>query len=169
MRRPTRWLFAVVGALFLWRAGISIVGTPRHEVLYNLSRPMRICVPSICTTVLRLEVGNTGTAAQDGVRVRLRAAPLRSLPLPVTVRNFGKVDRRVQMSEDEGLRVYELGRLEPQVRVEIEIVFLGQADDVAPDWPDVFVGVEPHQGEAKVGDPALVLFARWMHAFFGWL
>jgi hypothetical protein len=169
MRQVVRWGFAIFATVLLWRAGISILRSPVHEVLYSTGSAPRTCVPAICTTMMTLEVGNTGTADQENVRVRLRAEPLRNLQLPLKVRNFGKVDRAVKLSEVDGQRVYDLGRLEPQKRVEFQIVFFGPADAKHPAWSDILVGIEPTTGEAVPGDPGLVLFARMMHAFFGWL
>jgi len=169
MRRAVRWTFVILGVLFLWRGGTSIFRAPTNEVLYAAGQPRRICVPQICTTMMSLEVGNTGTAPQDNVRVRFRAAPLQGLKLPLKVLDFGKVDRRVKMSEAGGERVYELGRLEPQKRVEFQVVFHGPASELAPTWSEILVGVEAAAGDARPGDPALIQFARFLHAFFGWL
>jgi len=169
MLRSTRWLFAVVGAVLLWRFGISIARAPEHEILYAAGRPLRTCVPENCVTMLNLEVGNTGTAAQSDVRVRFRAAPLAGLALPMKVRNFGKVDRAVEVEEEDGVLVYRLGRLEPQKRVTFEVTFLGPASEPLPTWDALLVAVEPAEGEASPGDPAGVLFLRMMHALFGWL
>ena len=169
MLRVVRWGFAIVGALMLARAGITIFHTPRHEVLFSTQSPLRACVPKGCTTLMLLEVGNAGSKDQDNVRVRLRAEPLRNLQLPLKVRNFGTVDRPVKMTEADGQRVYDLGRLEPQKRVELRIVFVGKPDETAPAWDEILVGVEASQGEAHRGDPSLVQFARYMQAIFGWL
>jgi hypothetical protein len=169
MRRAVRWGLTIFATLFLWRAGISILRSPEHEVLYSAGSAFRTCVPSICTTMLTLQVGNTGTAAQENVRVRLQAEPLRDLMLPLKVRNFGKVDRPVKLQEIDGQRVYDLGLLEPQKRVEFQITFHGPPTAKAPAWPEILVAVEPASGEARPGAPDVVLFARMMHAFFGWL
>ena len=169
MPRAVRWTFLLFGGLLLWRAGISIFSAPRHEVLYAAESPMRVCVPQVCTTMMRLEVGNTGTVDQENVRVRFRAEPLRKLTLPLTVRNFGKVDRPVAISESDGQRIYDLGRLEPRKRVEFNAVFHGQASEQSPAWQDILVGVEAASGETRPGDPSVVQSARLLHAVFGWL
>jgi hypothetical protein len=169
MRFPLRWIFLIVGGVTLWRAGISIFSAPDHEVLYAASQPVHTCVPQTCVTMLTLEVGNTGEEIQPNVRIRLKAAPLRQLQLPVKVLNFGKVARPVKMQESADERVYDLGALEPQKRVELQATFLSPPGQRGPAWDEILVAVEPSAGEAKVGNPGALLFARWMHAFFGWL
>ena len=169
MPHATRWIFAVVGALVLWRTGISIYGAPANEVLFQVSTPTRSCVSANCVTRLELEVGNTGSAVQDNVRVRLRDEPLRGLQLPIKVLTHGKVPRAVKIDEIDGERIYNLGVLEPQKRVMIDVVFIGKASERTPSWSDILVAVEPAAGEAKPGDPSAILFARMMQAFFGWL
>lgn len=164
-----RWLFWIFGGLLLWRSGTSIFATPEHEVHYALQRGFHTCVPSTCVTMLTLEVGNTGEEEQADVRVRLRAAPLRDLQMPLKVLNFGKVERPVEIEEIDGELVYHLGRLEPQKRVELQATFLRQPSEPPASWDDVFVAVEPASGEAQVGSAGGVQFARWMNALFGWL
>lgn len=169
MLRMTRWLFAIVAAVLLWRFGISIARAPEHEVLYSVGKPFRTCVPQTCTTMLDLEVGNTGTAVQPDVRVRFHSAPLGGLAWPMKVRAFGKVDRRVEIEEADGITVYHLGPLEPQKRITFQAVFVGRPADRVQTWDGIFAGVEPAAGEASPGDPGGVLFLRMMHALFGWL
>jgi hypothetical protein len=169
MLRVSRWAFGLIGALLLWRAGISIFRTPAHEVLFSAAAPMRTCLASVCTNLLVMQVGNTGSEPQENVRVRFRAVPLQASPLPMTVRNFGIVDRPVKMTEAAGERVYDLGRLEPQKRVEFKLLFVGKPGESLPSWDDLLVGVEPASGEARLGDPAVVRFARMMQALFGWM
>lgn len=162
-------MLSIAGGLLLATGGISIARSPEHEVIYSLGAPQRFCAGDSCTIALRLELGNTGTAVQETVRVRLRRAPLEQASLPVTIRNFGKVDRPVAVTEDEETREYDLGRLEPQKRVEIAVTYWRKAGEPAPAWEDVFVAIDPGRGDARPGYPAGVLFLRMLHAFFGWL
>src|SRR5262249_8901942 len=127
------------------------------------------CITGNCTTMLLLEVGNTGTMPQENVRIRFHAEPLRRAVLPLTVRNFGKVDRPVKTNETGGQLAYDLGRLQPQKRVELRTVFHAKESEGPPSWNDILIGVEPATGEARAGDPASVMFARMMNAFFWWL
>ena len=169
MLRAVRWTLTAVAALMLWRFGISIARSPQHEVLYSVGKPFRTCVPQTCTTMLELEVGNTGDAPQSDVIVRFKAAPLAGLAWPMKVRAFGKVDRAVTIEEEGGIRTYHLGNLEPQKRITFQATILGKAADPIPTWDGIFVDVKAANGEASPGDPGSVLFLRMMHALFGWL
>jgi hypothetical protein len=162
-----RWTLLGVGALVMLSGGASIFGRPEREVLYNMHRLPPICHAEGCTVLYNLEVGNTGKLDQEQVLIRLRSAALQTALLKPTVRNFGKVERPVGVTEENGVRTYTLGRLDPQARVELQLVLHSQDAGSAPSWEEIFVGVEAPGADLNRGDPEATTLGRVLFALFG--
>ncbi|MBI4518265.1 MAG: hypothetical protein HY699_20895 [Deltaproteobacteria bacterium] len=167
MLRRFRWLLMAIGLLALGSGGASIFSRPAHEVLYSPRPPLRTCLSSGCLAIYIIEVGNTGSEGQEDVRIRLRADVVRAALLPVTVRNFGKVDRPVTVSEAGGVRTFAFGRVKPGDRVELSFTLRHGERFQAPGWEQILVAVEAAQGPAQPGDPAAVALGRMLYAVFG--
>jgi hypothetical protein len=164
VRRGIRWTLGGLGALLLLGGGASIFWQPAHEVLYAAWRGPLTCHSAGCLAIYTLEVGNTGREPQADVRVALRVAFLGG-PLGVSVRDFGKVDRRHTVSDAAGIRTYGLGRLAPRDRVELSVVVLRPDRAGFPAWADMLVGVEPAQGAAQAGNPGATMLLRIWYMF----
>jgi hypothetical protein len=156
-----------VGVMALAGGGASIFTRPDHEVLYSLQPPHWTCTEATCLGMYTLEVGNTGQQPQEYVRVRLRAEALRASILEPNISTFGKVKRAAGVTEEDGIRVYDLGRLKPQERVEIRLVLGYRDQSAAPGWERILVGVDAAQGEAEPGSPAAIMLGRVLYAIFG--
>lgn len=166
--RGARWTLAGLGVLLLLSGGASVFWQPAEEVLFDLQGPLAACTGSGCFMVYTLEVGNTGTEAQADVRVRLRARVLDEAVLPAAVRDFGKIERAVEVTEGDGVRSFALGRVEPGRRVEVSFTLQRAHAGSAPTWDEIFVGVEPAAGQAVRGDPASVSLARIWYRLLAW-
>jgi hypothetical protein len=159
-----RWTLAAVGALLLGGGSGSIFWTPADEVLYAAAGPRGTCGTDGCLGVYTLEVGNTGGDVQPEVRVRLRQAVLDAAVLPPKVRDYGKFDRPVGVTRDGETVTYALGRLEPEVRVELSFVLRRDTREALPGWDDLLVAVEPARGRALPGSAPFVLLLRIWYA-----
>jgi hypothetical protein len=155
-----------VGAVALVMGGVSIFGQPEREVLYQPEPPLTVCGAHGCTFIYRLEVGNSGAAAQDEVIVRLRRDVVDAAILPVKVRNFGKIERRVRAWDEGDLRVYALGRLESQARVELGFTLRGATADTVVPWSRILAHVEAPGSSVSVGSPGWTMVLRaWLAIF----
>jgi hypothetical protein len=163
------WRRALValGVLMLLRGGVSLFGQPAREILYHADPPLVVCSPRLCTVIYRLEVGNTGSAAQDMVTVRLRRSVVGRAILPVRGRDYGKVERPLQVRDEGEVRAYGLGRLDTRVRVELSFVLNGPGPETAVPWDRVLVGVEAPGAPVRVADAGWVMVLRAWLAFLG--
>jgi hypothetical protein len=169
MVRGIRHTLLAIGLLVLVGGGASIFRMPEEEVLYSASPPITTCLKSgDCLFIYTLEVGNTGREAQEDVRVRLRRDVVQAAIMPLKVRSFGKVDRRFETSDADGVRTFDLGRLKAQQRVEISFVLRYPDRSQAPSWQQILVGVEAARGEVRPGDPAAVTLGRMLYRIFPW-
>jgi hypothetical protein len=167
MFRRIRWMLIAGGVFVLATGGVSIFSLPDNEVLYDPQPPMVVCTASGCISMYVLEVGNTGRQVQEHVRVRLRTAALRAPIMPPTVRNFGKVDRPVSVRDDGDARIYDLGRVKPQERIELQLVYRDPDRNTHRDWQQMLVSVEAAAGEVRQGSPAVTTLGRYFYAIFG--
>jgi hypothetical protein len=162
-----RWVILVLGGALLLTGGVSLFSQPDHEVLYTTNPKLGVCTGEGCTLHYIMVLGNTGRQAQEEVLVRLRKSLVERAVLGPTARNFGKVLRPMQISDEGDVRTYALGRLEPMKRVEIGVTFQMQSERDAPAWDDILVKIEASRGEVKWGDPAAVTFGRVAYALVG--
>jgi hypothetical protein len=167
MFRGIRLTLVVVGLLVLAGGGVSIFRLPDHEVVFATPPPIIACTKSGCLFIYTLEVGNTGRQDQEDVRVRVRGDVVRAAILPPKVRNFGKVDRPVDIHDEDGVRTFDLGRLKTQGRVELTFVLRYKDRQQAPSWRQILVAVEPASGDARAGDPASITLGRVLYRIFG--
>jgi hypothetical protein len=164
--RWCRRTLVAVGVLALVSGGVSLFGQPDREILYSADPPLAVCGAHGCTYVYRLEVGNSGAALQDEVIVRLRREAIETAILPVRVRDFGKVERRVRTWDEGDVRAYALGSLEPKVRVEIGFALAGPSADGATPWSRILAGVEAPGASVDRGSAAWTMLLRaWLAIF----
>jgi hypothetical protein len=100
------------------------------------------------------------------VRVLLRQDALRATILPPSVRTFGKVDRRVGVRDEDDVRIYDLGRVKPQERIELQLAFHDQQRTAPRDWQAMLVSVQA-EGEVRQGSAAAVTLGRYFYTIFG--
>lgn len=165
-RGPVRTLLLVFALLLLATTGVSIMSTPKHEVVYGRGE---IPVPGVTNgamAIYTLEVGNTGRLVQSNVTVMLHAAPLQHAVLQPEFRTFGVSPRAVTTNRVDGVVGYGLGRLEPGDRVKMTVL-ISRPSGPYYTKDEVLAGVKPEQGEAKKGDPASTQFARFVFKVFG--
>jgi hypothetical protein len=164
---PRWWRRTLVaaGAVLLLGAGVSIFGQPDREVLYQADPPLTVCTPSLCTTVYRLEVGNTGREPVERAVIRLRRAVVARAVLPVKARDYGKFERPVRVAEADGIRAYDVGRLESRVRVELSFVLSEPAPAAAVPWGEILVGVDAPGATVRAGHAGWVMVLRAWLAF----
>jgi hypothetical protein len=167
MFRRIRRLMVGVGLLVLASGGASIFAAPDYQVLYSPDPPRRVCTSAGCLGIYVLEIGNTGRLAQEHVRVGLYRKELDVAMLKPTVRTFGKVDRPVVMSEESGVRTYDLGLMKPRDRVELQVVLGLRPQDPPPEWTKMLATVSAEHGEVSRGSPAGITLGRILYAFFG--
>lgn len=164
--RWCRRALVAAGVLALVMGGVSIFGQPHREILYHPEPPLVVCRNDGCTFLYRLEVGNSGVAAQDEVVVRLRREVVAAAMLPVKVRDYGKIDRPVRVRDEDDVRVYALGRLESQARVDIGFALRGATRDAAVPWGRILVGVEAPGSNVRAGSPGWTMVLRaWLAVF----
>jgi len=164
--RWCRRALIVVGIVALVAGGVSIFGQPAREILYETEPPLAVCGRDGCTFVYRLEVGNSGAEAQDDVIVRLRREVVDAAILPVKVRNYGKIERPVRIRDEGDLRVYALGRIASQERVEIGFVLRSPTREGLVPWSRILVGVEAPGSSASRGSAGWTMLLRaWLAIF----
>lgn len=162
-----RWgarALVAAGVVLLWSAGVSIFGQPAREVLYDAAAPLVACHPRGCVALYRLVVGNSGAEVQGQVTVRLRRAVVERAVLPVTVRDFGKLDRPVQVRDEGEARLYALGPVAPRGRVELAFALATPGRETVA-WDHVLLGVDAPGARVGAGDAAWVLVLRAWYAF----
>lgn len=169
MYRSLRWAVLLIGIVSIWFGGASLFGEPQAEVLYGGAAPIRSCATGGCIYIYDLTVGNTGRSVQENVRVQLKADVLDSAILRTKVRTFGVSDRDVRISDDHGVRSFDLGPMKPRERVELQWTLRYPPGQPPPSMDDTIVAVEAAQGEAKRGDPASTTLARVLWSVFGHL
>ena len=167
MFRKIRWTLAAVGLVILVGGGASIFWRPAHEVVYELSRSPITCGRFGCVALYRLEVGNTGREVQPEVLVRLQAKLLDTATLRPQARDFGKVDRAVQVSDADGVRTYALGPMRPEQRVELSFVLHRPDPQAFPGWDEILVAVEGAHGAVHAGSPAWTILLRIWYSLLG--
>jgi hypothetical protein len=161
MVRPIRWALGAIGAGFLLAGGASIFGTPADEVLYAASGPTGTCTDRAgCVGLYSLELGNTGRDLQPDVRVRLRAAVVDTAILPLTVRDYGKVDRPFRVTREGEAVTFALGPVKPEERVVVSFALRRERREALPAWDQTLVAVEPARGPAFAGNPGGVVLLR---------
>jgi hypothetical protein len=158
--RWSRRALLVAGAITLIGGGVSLFGQPAREILYHMDPPRTICAAHGCTSVYRLEVGNSGHEPQDQVFVRLRRDVVDRALLPVWVRDFGKIDRRVEVRDEGEVRRYALGRVEPRVRVEVTVILQAPSEAAREPWERVLAGVEAPGARLATGHAAWTMVLR---------
>jgi hypothetical protein len=164
--RWCRRALVAAGVVALVTGGVSIFGQPEREILYQPEPPLTVCGDHGCTFIYRLEVGNSGAEPQDEVIVRLRRDIVDAAILPVKARNFGKIERRVRVWDEGDVRVYALGRLESQVRVELAFVLRGATRDGFVPWTQILAGVEAPGSSVSVGSAGWTMLLRaWLAIF----
>ena len=167
MARQVGVVLLTIGVLVLLGGGASIFWRPADEVVYDASGPAGTCTPRFgCIALYRLEVGNTGSAPQEDVGVRLHAAVVESAVTPPNVQDYGKFDRpfRVSRDDDGDSVIYALGPLAPEARVVLSFVLRRDSRERLPFWRDVLVAVEPARGSALPGSPGFVILLRMWYA-----
>ena len=156
----------VVGVVALVGGGISIFGQPAREILYQTEPPLAACGRGGCTFVYRLEVGNSGAETQDDVAVRLRRDVVDAAILPVKARNYGKIERPIRIWDEGDVRVYALGRLATQERVEIGFVLRSPTRDGLVPWSRILAGVEAPGSRVSRGSAGWTMLLRaWLAIF----
>jgi len=160
-------LFPAAGILILFAWGISIFFTPSYEVMYN-----HHLLPVVNSGEGKLhfhilEVGNTGGNLQDKVDILLSSDALSFQILPMQIKNFGKVDRKVEIMEDDVTTRIALGALAPEKRVEISIGLFYKNPDKIHEWDEILKGIEIAQGKTVEGDPGWTTVGRILYGVFG--
>jgi len=146
--------------------GVSIFGQPDREILYSPDPPLTVCGAHGCTFIYRLEVGNSGAAAQDEVIVRLRRDVVEAAILPVKARDYGKFERRVRVWDEGDVRVHALGQLESRVRVELGLTLRGPRSDAVVPWTRILAGIEAPGASVRVGSAGWTMLLRVLLAIF---
>jgi hypothetical protein len=165
--KSPKLLFPAAGLLILLVGGISIFFTPSYEVMYNHRLLPTVATKEGSLYVHILEIGNTGGNLQEKVDILLSSNALSFKILPLTVRNFGKVDRKVEITEDNITTRIALGALKPEKRVEISVCLFYEDPDEAHDWDEIFKGIEIAKGKAVKGDPGWTTVGRILYGIFG--
>ena len=164
--RWCRRALVAAGVASLVMGGVSIFGQPDREILYQSDPPLTVCGSHGCTFVYRLEVGNSGAAAQEEVIVRLRRDVVETAVLPVKARNYGKIERRVRVWDEGNVRAYALGRLESGMRVELGFVLHGATPDALVPWARILAGVEAPGASVSAGSAGWTMLLRaWLVMF----
>lgn len=165
--RTLRRLGIILGGLSIWYGGGSIFSQPDYELLYSGAAPIQSCIGADCIYIYKVTVGNGGRQPQSDVRLYLDRARIDRAMLKPTVRNFGVRDRDVTIRDDEQMRIYELGTLKPQERVEMQWTLRLPRGTAAPEWDAVLLRVTSPGSKARLSDPASVGFMRIIWTFFG--
>ncbi|MFH2067638.1 MAG: hypothetical protein ABIK15_20715 [Pseudomonadota bacterium] len=159
--------FLAVGLLFLFFQGVFIFFTPSYEIMYNHHLLPVVLSGQGEMRVHILELGNTGGNLQDRVDILLASDALTFQAIPLQVRNFGKVDRKVEIAENDATTRISLGALEPEKRVELRLCLFYQNPDEVHAWDEIFKGIETEKGKTVVGDPKWTTLVRILYDLFG--
>ena len=165
-----RLLFPVAGVFILLVCGISIFSIPAYEVMYNHSLLPVVSTNNSGTLHFHiLEIGNTGRKQQQNVDILLSSHALSYQLLPPKAKNFGKVDRKVEITKDDQTTRIALGALEPGKRVEISLGLFYKEPGEEHDWDEIYKGIEIAQGEAIEGNPSWTTLGRTLYRVFGFI
>jgi len=162
-------LIPLAGVLIVLFGGVSVFFTPSHEVMFNhhLLPMVNSKEGTLCIHII--EIGNTGGNLQDKVDILLSSDALSFQAIPLQAKNFGKVDRKVEITEDEVTTRVALGALEPEKRVEISICLFYKDTDEVHEWDEIFKGIEISRGKTVEGDPSWTAVGRILYGLFGLL
>src|SRR5262245_60112572 len=152
MFRLLFWLtvFGVIG--FVLSGTSALPGLPLEEIVYATPPPVATCSPTGCIAVYTLEVGNVGKAAQESVRVRMRADAIASPLIAPTVRRAGENAIAEGTDDRPGIQAFPIGRLEPDERVTLLFALRATSRESVAGWDRLLVGVDASAGSARPGE-----------------
>jgi hypothetical protein len=163
---PVRWTVVVLAVLILGYTGVSLFHVPEHELMYSVSRLVLPGSASNGTLVSYfVEIGNTGQAAHESVRLKLSKKAMEKSALPVSVKNYGVTDRPFTQTVEEDAAIIQIDGLEPAKRVKVSFLFRYAQGDAPETWEQVFCGMEIPRGSVKYGDPAMTMVGRAWFSF----
>ncbi len=142
--------------------GVSLNGSESHEVHYATETPSKFCTKGLCLYQYRLKLGNTGRYPQNNIDISLARSWIDQAVIPLAVRNSGKVPRKYEKETLRNDYLISIGLLEPGKTVEISFALQLAPDQAAPSWDDILLQVSPAQGSAKIGDPQVTTFTRFL-------
>ena len=162
-----RFFVLATGLLILIFYGISIFFTPSYEVMYNHRILPIIQSGNGEIHVHILEIGNTGKKTQEHVDILLESSIMHFETIPISVRNFGIVDRQFTVSENGSTTRVSIGLLETDKRVELRVCLFFENSDEVYEWDDFFMGIEIERGKTVSGDPKWTSLGRFLFNIFG--
>lgn len=155
------------GLFFFIFYGVSIFLTPSYEVMYTHRLLPVTPIKQGEMHIHILELGNTGRNSQEKVDILLASSIMAFEAIPLAVRNFGKVDRNISISDNGNITRIALGALEPEKRVELRLCLFFENANEVHEWDDFFKGIEIEQGKTVAGDPKWTTLGRFFYNIFG--
>lgn len=158
---PVRWTVVVFAVLIFVFTGVSLFHVPDHELMYSVSR---LVLPGNASDGIFVsyfvEIGNTGQAAHESVRLKLSKEAMEKSVLPVSVKNFGVSDRPFTLVTEGDVTALRIDNLEPEKRVRVAFLLRYAKGDTSETWEQIFRGMEIPTGSVKYGDPAMTMVGR---------
>lgn len=163
-----KWLAFFLIAVFIFLVGgVWIASTPEYETMYNYSTLPRVRTENAVVDCHIIEVGNTGRKVQDSIDIAFFTDAYDTVVLKPKARNYGKVDRRVETRRSGDTTVMRLDKVEPGMRVEVQLVFIYKTDRTPYDRDEILKGIEATEGDVVQGDPGWTTVGRMLYGIFG--
>jgi len=163
-----RWfLFSLIALFIFFACGVWLLSTPAYETMYNHSPLPVVRTDKASVHCHIFEIGNTGRKAQESVEVIFYTDAFSDTAMAPKVSNFGMSDRKTETRESNDTTIIDLGKLEPDKRVEIQLVYIHPIDETPYEWDDIFINIEATQGKVVEGDPGWTTVGRMLYAIFG--
>lgn len=163
-----RWLAFFLVALFIFLVyGVWIASTPEYETMFNHKTLPQVRTENAIMDCHIIEVGNTGRKIQDAIDIAFLTDAYETVALKPKARNYGKVDRRVDVTKSGDTTVMRLDTVKPGMRVEIQLVFIYNKDETPYSRDEFFKGIEAANGDVVQGDPGWTTVARMLYGIFG--
>ncbi len=163
-----RWFwFVLVGSFLFFGYGVWIFSTPKYEIMYTHRTLPEVRFEKSFMHCHIVEIGNTGREPQKSVNVIFSTDAMKAAALKPKATNFGKVNRKTENRETGDTTMICLGSIKPEMRVEIQLLYIYQTGEIPLRWDEIFKGVKTAEGAAVEGDPGWTILGRMLYAVFG--
>ena len=163
-----RWFWSsLAGFLIFIVCGVWIFSTPNYEIMYTHRTLPEVHTEKLIMHSHILEIGNTGTQIQKFVNVIFSSDAIKAAALRPKVTNFGKVDRKIENRETGDTTMICLGSMKPEMRVEIQLLYIYKTGEIPLLWDEIFKGIKTAEGNMLEGDPRWTSLGRMLYALFG--
>lgn len=144
--------------------GLPVFWTPSREASYSFSS-MGIAPAGDSGAIrfYRCEVGNTGLKPLEGVEVAFSRSVIDRLVIQPYAKRFGFTDLAIEGRAEGDAVVYQLGPIEPGVRIVVNFSLTCDKGEIPPPDKEVLKFVRVAKGKAREGDPSVISLFRILY------